>query len=627
MKHCIDLLILLLGTSFVCATEDHCADIERAIQDVTEAGEKPVCRCLPEFGSLEGRESDDDPAENVWIGCTGQNMPSVFRALNSVNETLVAHLQIWNSLINILPNDMFAKVRPRVLTIENSGVSVFRKGAFSNIGRRLKSLHLKNNILKTIERRTFADLRGLRTLDLSLNKVKNLKKGQFDELPLLESLRLANNQISSIEDGTFENLSSLKSLNLAHNKITNITRDTFRGLNNLEVLDLQGNLLHTVDWSAFSHMKHLRRLDLSTNALEKVELRGHPDLERIYLNNNNLASLQNVSLRDLPAIEVLTLDRNQITVIGGNDFSSLSQSRHMKSLSLSGNKISTIDADAFKPLGSLAVLSLQDNQISSLSGVTAVRTPALKPLANLRSLFLSKNKLTAIEDGEVNTLSKLRELVLDHNEITLIHKNALSGLQLNKFFVNNNKLYYLPDGIFDGWNKDQIIAVDISDNPWECICGREWIGKWLVSLGAAHVPSGDLGCLSLTCDRSTDDNTTQRTWITIVASILAFVVLLLLVAIGYLYMQENCYAPPMPLKRVPSDMMRLIPSTESLSFPNPVSQPMYKNKVEPIRLPPTALKTVDAAALADRGVTGGTTTQSEDASGAKSEKRVRFDGV
>lgn len=27
-----------------------------------------------------------------------------------MNETLVAHLQIWNSLINILPNDMFAKV-------------------------------------------------------------------------------------------------------------------------------------------------------------------------------------------------------------------------------------------------------------------------------------------------------------------------------------------------------------------------------------------------------------------------------------------------------------------------------------------------------------------------------------
>lgn len=58
-------------------------------------------------------------------------------------------------------------MRPKVLVIENSGVSVFRKGAFSNIGTELESLSLKKNILKNIEEKIFSDLVNLRSLDLS----------------------------------------------------------------------------------------------------------------------------------------------------------------------------------------------------------------------------------------------------------------------------------------------------------------------------------------------------------------------------------------------------------------------------------------------------------------------------
>jgi hypothetical protein len=49
--------------------------------------------------------------DDVWIGCTRQKMPSVFRAINALNETLISKLWIWDSLINIVPNDMFAHVR------------------------------------------------------------------------------------------------------------------------------------------------------------------------------------------------------------------------------------------------------------------------------------------------------------------------------------------------------------------------------------------------------------------------------------------------------------------------------------------------------------------------------------
>jgi Leucine-rich repeat (LRR) protein len=623
----ICILLFLFAAVITCNGQvEVCTDIEKAFTEASETIEAPVCRCLPkELGANHDIHTTDDPSENIWIGCTRQNMPSVFRALYSLNETLISHLWIWNSLINILPNDMFAKVRPRILTIESSGVSVFRKGAFSNIGPRLRSLHLKNNILKGIENRTFADLRGLRVLDLSFNKISELRRGHFDELRQLESLMIASNQIGFIEEGSFEQLANLKTLNLANNKLTNITKDTLRGLNNLEVLNIANNGIKHVDWNAFAHMKNLRTLDFGTNGLTSIELRGLGNLQKLYLNNNSIQNLQKVSLRDLPRLEVLNFDRNSITAISALDFKSLGQGGRLTSLSMVGNGLSTIEADAFQYLGELTVLSLQDNQITALSSPSAGNTgrvSILKPLNKLRRLFLSRNKITAVEDGDVNVARNLQELALDHNEIGIIHNNALSGLQLKKFFINDNKLYYLPDGIFDGWNIEQITAVDISDNPWECICGREWIGKWLLSLEDRNVPSGNLGCLTLSCVDPVEEETgDQRTWITIVAAILAFVVMLLLIAIGYLYMQENCYSPPMPLKRIPSDMMKLIPSTESLSYPNPVSPIIVKNHLM-AKPQQTALKSVDAS-LAARNEP----TMNEDSTGAKNEKRVRFSGL
>lgn len=86
------------------------------------------------------------------------------------------------------------------------------------------------------------------------------------------------------------------------------------------------------------------------------------------------------------------------------------------------------------------------------------------------------------------------------------------------------------------------------------------------------------------------------------ASVLAVVALLFLVAIGYLYVQENCYSP-MPLKRVPSDMVQLIPSMESLSYPNPIVSTNIKVIKEPVLKKPRA--------------EGSSST----------EKKVRFNGI
>lgn len=78
-----------------------------------------------------------------------------------------------------MSNIITVQVRPRVLSIERSGLSLFRPGAFSNIGRRLKVLQLRNNIIKRIEPVMFKDLDRLKALDLGGNKISAVISGKF----------------------------------------------------------------------------------------------------------------------------------------------------------------------------------------------------------------------------------------------------------------------------------------------------------------------------------------------------------------------------------------------------------------------------------------------------------------
>jgi len=257
------------------------------------------------------------------------------------------------------------------------------------------------------------------------------------------------------------------------------------------------------------------------------------------------------------------------------------------------------------------------------------------PLKKLRSLSLSRNQLNVIEDGHVNVLPVLRELALDHNNVSEIGKDALKGLtHLRKLFINNNRLYYLPEGVFDGWEVDRILSVDLSANAWECICEREWIGEWLASLRMANTPSSTLGCLihngvPFNCNASynvaEDGDESERNhsiWITVVASLLAVVAVIFLITAAYVYLQDNCYSlRAMPtLRNLPPDMMKLIPSQESLllSYPNPIAssnEGLLKAPAPPISA--ISIKINDGDRKPERGA--------PDCGGEK--KRVRFDGI
>jgi len=244
-------------------------------------------------------------------------------------------------------------------------------------------------------------------------------------------------------------------------------------------------------------------------------------------------------------------------------------------------------------------------------------------MQNLKRLFLSQNNISVLENGDLNIVPTLQEVSLDNNQLNSIDKNALKGLQLRKLFLNNNNFHYLPEGLFDGWNTESIFSVDLSENSWECICGHEWIGVWLNNLGDRSTPSGNIGCVAYQqqrCEHS-EDAPKHSAWITVFAGVLSFIALLFLTAIAYLYIQEACARSPLPLRRIPSDMMKLIPSVESLSFPNPMLSEASKGNVDQ----PT--KGDESGVPVVKVTNGANRSNSLDDQSKAEKKRVRFDGI
>ncbi|KAJ1360666.1 hypothetical protein KIN20_019693 [Parelaphostrongylus tenuis] len=555
--------MLLLSTfalfGVIVRGELDCDAIDKAFRSVADKNETEPCKCF--------NKGFDATVNGITIGCYGQTLPQVSKALHLVRESFPEKVHIWNSYITIIPSDMFDQVKPRYLSIERSSLTLLRENALGSIGPRLHGLSLRNNNLKAIDRSMLQGLTSLLELDCSGNKISSLKRGVFDFTSELRELSINDNDITTIEDGTFSKLSSLKRLSLSGNQIRVITKHMFNGLDSLEVLNLQNNQITSIDWSAFVKLKQLRILDLGTNHVTNVELRGLENLQKLFLNNNSLNSLSSVSLRDLPSLIFLSLDRNSISEIVDGELSGLARSTRLESLTIAANNISQISQRAFSSVQHLSVLAIQNNQLTTL---TKDGQSYLSPLRRLSTLLISGNQLRSI--GEQDLPRSLTVLAADHNLLEIIDENAFKGMNLRKLFINNNKLPFLHPHTFDSISFETLEAIDITSNAWQCVCGKEWLGDWLEKAGDSDVGDGVLGCLVTAARRCAVDpqvgsNETRSVWVTVTASTLAVISLLILIAIAFLYITDGKHRVVLTrplIRRTDSDLRKLIPDLDTL---------------------------------------------------------------
>lgn len=126
-------------------------------------------------------------------------------------------------------------------------------------------------------------------------------------------------------------------------------------------------------------------------------------------------------------------------------------------------------------------------------------------------------------------------------------------------------------------------------------------------------------------------------WITVIAIILAVVALIFLISASYIYMQSSCYpigGAGLSLRNLPSDMIRLIPSQESLlSLPNPIATGVGNGGSELLlkpSIPPQPISTISINIGQEKQkdfLVDGIISSNNSNNNKVDKKRVRFDGI
>ncbi|PAA62203.1 hypothetical protein BOX15_Mlig019129g2, partial [Macrostomum lignano] len=127
--------------------------------------------------------------------------------------------------------------------------------------KKLNSLKLNNNELRTMEVKELAPMSQLTFLDVSFNQLKDISAVVC--LPHLEELRADNNLLESLPD--FSRCRKLRDLHASHNLLSSLA--SLRTAPNLEELDLSHNRLAELPAPLDLKLQRLTSLSLSDNRL------------------------------------------------------------------------------------------------------------------------------------------------------------------------------------------------------------------------------------------------------------------------------------------------------------------------------------------------------------------------
>ncbi|KAK7487003.1 hypothetical protein BaRGS_00021673, partial [Batillaria attramentaria] len=332
---------------------------------------------------------------------------------------------------------------------------------------KLEDLSLDNNCIARID--GLSKLLRLKRLSLSHNELTTLDTGILSHLPNLTYLALDNNRLSSLAG--LQQLLALVELYIGNNLITNI-REIFilKQLPNLVILDMYGNPVTTeVDnYRLFVvyHLKALKALDGSAIEAQEGNLakdtfggRLTPDFVAEKLGH---ATFSDVRELDLPSCSIRTVD------LGAAD-----QFVNLRSVNLENNNLSSFSG--LTSLVNLRVLCLNNNHIECVVPRTKVLQPKqrylpgypnkgneyfpenLAPvLEHLEVLHLGNNGIKDMGVLQLSRLPSLKALFLQGNEITKVE--GLEGLHdLRELVLDRNKIKTVSEYAFaNQWNLQEL---------------------------------------------------------------------------------------------------------------------------------------------------------------------------
>ncbi|KAI3373308.1 hypothetical protein L3Q82_006609 [Scortum barcoo] len=343
-------------------------------------------------------------------------------------------------------------------------------------------LNLHSNKIHFIQPGLFKDMTDLKVLDLSRNhlNVFALSKINIGPLTAVESLDLSSNGLyTGMSDYFLAESPLLGNLSLNSNSITKIAQNTFSRSLSLRKISLHNNVILEIEDGAFDSLDHLTELDLSKNSITCITDFNLSNLEKLNLSKNSIELFQSTTSTNKYKLLYLDLSENKMSYfpllpvynilqyldISRNHLQSINVTGnpekkvyfyYLRYLDMSYNQLRSIPQSFFYCMGSLEVLNVSNNCISSFS-ITDKHL-----LRTVKIIDLSYNSLQTLTFEE-NTLPLLEELFLQGNDLTILDHQIfqrLPSITLLQLHQNNLKACALDQN-----HQDPPNCVDFSSIP------------------------------------------------------------------------------------------------------------------------------------------------------------------
>jgi Leucine-rich repeat (LRR) protein len=377
------------------------------------------------------------------------------------------YLDIRSNYIESLQNYYELQDDIRVTQLDASHNRITEIGAM-NVPNSVELLFINNNLISTIESRTFIDKTNLTRVDLYSNLLQKLQLDHLRIAPSASISRLAENRPLPqfyLAGNLFECDCSMEWL-MRINNFTSRQHPRIMDLANVEcVMPYSRNTpiktIENIDITDFicPYKKHCFSL---CNCCDQDNCECDMTCPKdcsCYHDDAWMTNVVDCSSRQQDQTKIPTKIPSDVTelYLDGNRFQQLSSSmfwnkkfNKLRQLFLNASEIEEIKIGTFAGFSKLQTLHLHDNMLRTLHG------HEFEQLTTLRELNLQNNQLTFIGNQTFVLLRYLQVLRIDGNQLTNVQLwQLLSSSTIPSKIIGNSK---------------QLKRISIGRNPWSCDC-------------------------------------------------------------------------------------------------------------------------------------------------------------
>uniref|UniRef100_A0A182T5N2 LRRCT domain-containing protein n=1 Tax=Anopheles maculatus TaxID=74869 RepID=A0A182T5N2_9DIPT len=238
----------------------------------------------------------------------GALQPTIFTGLTALKEVNLARNHRLSLVLHNekLPSPVQSATL-RKINLSHCNMDTLDLHGFPN----LMTAIVRGNMVRQLDRDSFADTALLEHLDLSSNSISSIHPEAFRALKHLKTLDLSFNMISRIDGKLFKTNDLLTHINLSRNYISRFSRIS---ADSLVYLNMSWCEILTIEWDALASMGELIELDLSNNLISDIpDTLSSGTLQTLDLSMCRLSSMRNTTLAGLPELLRINLSGNRFT--------------------------------------------------------------------------------------------------------------------------------------------------------------------------------------------------------------------------------------------------------------------------------------------------------------------------